>query len=67
VKRSSISDIGIDAWIYQPQAGHRGPSMAIYAARDDRPLGKIALRIPGRASPATACAAIRASDHPWVS
>ena len=31
---------------------------------DDRPLGKIALRMPDRASPATSCAAIRASDQP---
>jgi RimJ/RimL family protein N-acetyltransferase len=27
-------------------------------------LGKIALRMPGRASPAATCAAIRGSDHP---
>ncbi len=61
---SSMSEIGIDAWIAEQQTGNRGPSMAICAAGDDRPVGKIALRMPGRASPATTCAAIRASDHP---
>ena len=64
LKWSRLSEIGIDAWIVEQQAGHRGPSMAICLAGDHRPLGKIALRMPGRASPATACAAIRASDHP---
>jgi RimJ/RimL family protein N-acetyltransferase len=64
LKWSSMSEVGIDAWIAEQQAGHRGPSLAICAAGDDRPLGKIALRMPGRASPATACAAIRQHDHP---
>ncbi len=27
-------------------------------------LGKVALRLPGKASPATTCAAIRPTDHP---
>lgn len=61
---SSMSEVGIAAWIAAQQAGHRGPSLAICAVGDDRPWGKIALRMPSRGSPATACTAIRATDHP---
>ncbi len=64
LKWSSMSEVGIDAWIAEQQAGRRGPSLAICATGTDRPLGKVALRMPGRASPATACAAIQQSDHP---
>jgi ribosomal-protein-alanine N-acetyltransferase len=64
LKWSSMADVGIDRWIAEQCAGSRGPSLAICEAGNDRPLGKIALRMPGRASPATTCAAIRDSDHP---
>jgi [ribosomal protein S5]-alanine N-acetyltransferase len=64
LKWSSMSEVGVDRWIDEQQAGHRGPSLAICEAGDDRLLGKIALRMPGRASPAATCAAIRGSDHP---
>ncbi len=56
--------VGVEVWIAEQQAGRRGPSLAICTVGDDRALGKMALRMPGRASPATACAAIRESDHP---
>jgi ribosomal-protein-alanine N-acetyltransferase len=61
---SSMSEVGVGRWIAEQLSGHRGPSLAICEEGDDRPLGKIALRMPGRASPATTCAAIRASDRP---
>jgi [ribosomal protein S5]-alanine N-acetyltransferase len=64
LKWSSMSDVGVNRWIAEQRAGRRGPSLAICETSDDRPLGKIALRMPGRASPATTCAAIRESDHP---
>jgi GNAT superfamily N-acetyltransferase len=59
-----MNEVGVDAWIADQQAGHRGPSLAICTVGDDRLLGKIALRVPGRPLPATACAAIRESGHP---
>lgn len=61
---SSMNEVGVDAWIAEQQAGRRGPSLAICTVGADRAVGKIALRMPGRASPATACAAIRESDPP---
>lgn len=60
---SSLPD-GVEAWLMRERAQARGPSRAICLAGDDRALGKVALRLPGRASPATTCAAIVASDHP---
>jgi RimJ/RimL family protein N-acetyltransferase len=60
---SSLPD-DIDAWLQRESAEARGPSRAICLPGDDRALGKVALRLPGRASPATTCAAIVASDHP---
>jgi hypothetical protein len=38
--------------------------MAVCAPVDDAVLGKVALRLPGRASTATTCEAILAEDHP---
>ena len=64
LKWSSMNDVGVDRWIAEQQLGHRGPSLAICETGDDRPLGKMALRMPGRASAATTGPAIRASDRP---
>ncbi len=60
------SSLGTDVadWIARQRAGLRGPSRAICLADDDRALGKVALRMPGHASPATTCAAIRPPDAP---
>ncbi len=52
------------AWIEAQRSGARGPSRAICLPDDDRVLGKIALRLPGHASPATTCEAVAASDRP---
>jgi RimJ/RimL family protein N-acetyltransferase len=60
---SSMGD-DVAAWIASQRAEVRGPSRAICLADDDRALGKVALRMPGFASPATTCAAIRPSDAP---
>ena len=60
---SSLPD-DVEAWLARERAQARGPSRAICLAGDDRALGKVALRLPGRASPATTCAAIVTSDHP---
>lgn len=51
-------------WIERQRAELRGPSRAICLTEDDRALGKMALRLPGHASPATSCAAVRSDDHP---
>jgi ribosomal-protein-alanine N-acetyltransferase len=61
---SRMSELGLGRWITEQRAGTRGPSLAICRPDDDRPLGKIALRLPGHASPATSCEGIRGSDHP---
>lgn len=60
---SSMGD-DVEAWIERQRAGARGPSRAICVAGDERPLGKIALRLPGHASQATTCAAIGPDDGP---
>jgi RimJ/RimL family protein N-acetyltransferase len=52
------------SWIERQRSGVRGPSWAICLPDDDRVLGKIALRLPGHASPATSCEAIVSGDHP---
>jgi len=64
VRLSSMSELGSDGWIAEQRASPRGPSLAICRPDDDRPLGKIALRMPGYASLSTTCAAIRGTDHP---
>src|SRR6478672_7134739 len=61
---SHIAELGAERWIAQQREGRRGPSMAVCEVGDDRVLGKVALRLPGRASPATTCAAICADDLP---
>lgn len=64
VQRWSSMGHDVDAWIARQRSGIRGPSRAICLPDDDRALGKIALRMPGHASPATTCEAIVASDAP---
>jgi [ribosomal protein S5]-alanine N-acetyltransferase len=64
VRRWSSLPEDVDAWIARERAGVRGPSRAICLDGEDRPLGKVALRMPGHASSATSCAAIAPSDHP---
>lgn len=64
VRWSSMSKLGVDLWIAEQQAGIRGLSLVICQSDDDRPLGKIALRMPEHASPATTCAGIHRADHP---
>ena len=64
VRWSHIAELGAERWIAQQREGRRGPSMAVCEVGDDRVLGKVALRMPGRASPATSCAAICADDRP---
>ncbi len=60
---SSLPD-DVDAWLERERAEARGPSRAICLPDDDRALGKVALRLPGRASRASTCDAIVASDRP---
>lgn len=64
VKWSHIVEVGPERWVAEQREGLRGPSMAVCGLLDDEVLGKVALRLPGRASPATTCAAIRPADHP---
>jgi RimJ/RimL family protein N-acetyltransferase len=64
VRRWSSLPDGVDAWLARERTGLRGPSRAICLNGDDRPLGKVALRLPGHASNATANAAIVPADHP---
>lgn len=64
VQRWSSMGYDVEGWIERQRSGARGPSRAICLADDDRPLGKIALRMPGHASPATTCEGIVASDAP---
>jgi RimJ/RimL family protein N-acetyltransferase len=63
-KWSHLPELGPTRWIATQQTGDRGPSRAICTTEDDLALGKIALRLPGRASLATTCSAIRAEDQP---
>jgi len=62
-KWSHMAQIGTERWVAQEREGRRGPSMAV-CGPDDELLGKVALRLPGRASPATTCRAIWPDDHP---
>ena len=64
VKWSHIVELGPERWIAEQRQGRRGPSMAVCRLDDDDVLGKVALRLPGKASPATTCEAIRPADHP---
>ena len=64
VRRWSSLPDDVEAWLERERTEARGPSRAICLPDDDRAIGKVALRLPGRASPATTCAAIVASDHP---
>jgi len=64
VKWSHIAEVGAEQWVADEREGRRGPSMAICGPDSDTVLGKVALRLPGRASPATTCDAIRPGDQP---
>jgi RimJ/RimL family protein N-acetyltransferase len=64
VKWSQIAEVGPERWIAEQRLGRRGPSMAVCGSDHDEVLGKVALRLPGKASPATSCEAIRPADHP---
>lgn len=63
VKWSHIVEIGPERWVAEQLQGQRGPSLAVCGV-DDEVLGKVALRLPGKASPATVCDAIRPTDRP---
>lgn len=65
IRRWSSMGTDVPAWIARQRAELRGASRAIcLPGDDDRALGKVALRMPGHASPATTCPAIRPSDGP---
>jgi RimJ/RimL family protein N-acetyltransferase len=64
IKRWSTMDHDLRGWIARQRSEVRGPSRAIRLPDDDQVLGKIALRMPGHASPATTCDAIVADDAP---
>jgi RimJ/RimL family protein N-acetyltransferase len=64
LKWSHIAEVGVERWVAEQRAGLRGPSMAICESAAESAVGKIALRLPGRASAATTCNAIRPDDHP---
>ena len=59
VKWSHIAELGPERWIAEQRQGRRGPTLAVCGRDDDDVLGKVALRLPGKASPATTCEAIR--------
>ena len=61
---SDIAQIGTERWVAEQREGRRGPSMAVCESTSDRVVGKVQLKLPGRASPATTCDAIRSDDHP---
>lgn len=64
VKWSHIVELGLERWVADQRQGRRGPSLAVCGPDDEEVLGKVALRLPGKASPATTCDAIRRADHP---
>jgi ribosomal-protein-alanine N-acetyltransferase len=64
IQRWSSMDHDVQGWIVRQRSGVRGPSRAICLPDDARALGKVALRMPGHASPATTCEAIVADDAP---
>ena len=61
---SDIAEVGAERWVAVQREGRRGPSLAVCESEGGRVLGKIELKLPGRASPATTCAAIRPEDQP---
>lgn len=64
VRRWSSMGHDVEAWIERQRSELRGPSRAVCLPEDDRALGKVALRMPGHASPATTCEAVLSSDAP---
>jgi RimJ/RimL family protein N-acetyltransferase len=61
---SHLAEVGPGGWIAEQQSGRRGPSLAVCELGDDRALGKVSLRLPGRASAATTCKAVISEDQP---
>lgn len=61
---SHLAQLGPGRWIAEQQRGQRGPSLAVCEIGDDRALGKVALRLPGKASAATTCEATKPEDRP---
>jgi ribosomal-protein-alanine N-acetyltransferase len=64
IRRWSSMGDDVGGWIERQRTESRGPSRAICLSDDDRALGKMALRLPGHASPATSCDAICPADEP---
>jgi [ribosomal protein S5]-alanine N-acetyltransferase len=64
LKWSDIAELGSERWVARERQELRGPSRAICTAGDDRVVGRVALRLPGRASPAVTCDAMRRDDQP---
>ncbi|HEY1567759.1 MAG TPA: GNAT family N-acetyltransferase [Solirubrobacteraceae bacterium] len=63
-KWSEIAEIGPERWVAVQREGRRGPSMAVCESAGGGVVGKVELKLPGRASPAATCDAIRPDDHP---
>jgi RimJ/RimL family protein N-acetyltransferase len=59
---SDLAELGAERWIAEQRKGARGPSFVICESGRERALGKVALRMPGHASPATTCAAMTPED-----
>jgi RimJ/RimL family protein N-acetyltransferase len=64
IRRWSSMGGDVEGWIARQRVGERGPSRAICLPEDDRVLGKVAVRMPGHASSATACEAVVGADVP---
>ena len=64
VKWSDVAEIGAERWVAAQREGRRGPSLAVCESEGGSVVGKVELKLPGRASPATTCEAIRPEDHP---
>jgi RimJ/RimL family protein N-acetyltransferase len=54
----------LEAWLRREIAEERGPTRAVCLPDDDRVLGRVAVRLPGFASEAVSCDALRSSDQP---
>jgi RimJ/RimL family protein N-acetyltransferase len=60
----SMMAADIDAWIQGEVAERLGPTRVICLPGNDRALGRVAVRLPGFASDAVRCEAVRESDQP---
>jgi len=54
----------LPGWLRREISEERGPSRAICLPRDDRALGRVAVRLPEHASSAVRCAAVKTTDQP---